>query len=540
MQIAPIAAVVLSLVAIEVRHELVAAGGALALAAAWLWLVGPRGRRLRAGWEWRDYVGVIVLGVGVFVLLNRLAASHAHQWAYTTEYWKGRIWHLGLEAGSALVIGLGLLPAIAGLAALWLPERRNDPEWRAFASYLAASIVTFGTYTGVKAAFLSTNFATRVEERNLIYLSPLLLVGAVVYFSARRVWLPGLLAATGLVAWLALAYGYQLDFPYFEAPGYGIAVMANRAFFWNQHDIRLALALAIVVAGAVALLPRLPVRPAIRQTVVALAALTVATWMLAGEVTSARGSQHQSKLEITHIPQPPNWVDLQTGGTGTTYLSQQVGINIGLWLIEFWNPSLKHVYSLDGTAPGPGPTVTPDLASPDGALTSDPGLPYVLADNGVRMIGRVVSHPPGTDLLLTKIASHPWRLKEAVYGRTSDGWIADQNDGAYAYFGPERSPGSLSVVVGRAGFCALSAPKPEVTVRVGPVALDQQRQPIVRRAQFVRRFVLPNCTQHPLTFVVTPPVAVQVHVSSLVDPRKYGINDPRLLGAQVSYAFTPH
>jgi len=40
--------------------------------------------------------------------------------------------------------------------------------------------------------------------------------------------------------------------------------------------------------------------------------------------------------------------------------------------------------------------------------------------------------------------------------------------------------------------------------------------------------------------VVTPPVAVQVHVSSLVDPRKYGINDPRLLGAQVSYAFTPH
>jgi hypothetical protein len=38
----------------------------------------------------------------------------------------------------------------------------------------------------------------------------------------------------------------------------------------------------------------------------------------------------------------------------------------------FWNQSIKHAYTLDSTYPGPGPTVTPGLAKPDGSLTDDP------------------------------------------------------------------------------------------------------------------------------------------------------------------------
>jgi hypothetical protein len=258
--------------------------------------------------------------------------------------------------------------------------------------------------------------------------------------------------------------------------------------------------------------------------------------MLAGEITSARGSEHQAKQLISHLPRPLDWVDETTARGGTTYLGQQIGTDPGLWLIEFWNPSLKHVYSLDGSAPGPGPTLTPDLAKPTGELTSDPGLPYVLADNGVDLIGKVVEHPAGTDLLLTR-TGHPWRLRQAVYGRSSDGWI--QSDGSYAYFGPGRSVGKLTIVVSRAAFCAAGAPKPTITVRVGPVALDEQRLPVVHRPQYVRRFVLPNCSSHVLTLSARPPVAVQVHASSLFDPRQYGINDPRQLGAQVGFSFKP-
>ena len=66
---------------------------------------------------------------------------------------------------------------IGGFVSLRLPDRRGEPAYRAFAAYSAASIVCFSLYTAVKAAYLSTVFATLTEERNLIYLSPLLLVG---------------------------------------------------------------------------------------------------------------------------------------------------------------------------------------------------------------------------------------------------------------------------------------------------------------------------------------------------------------------------
>ena len=45
----------------------------------------------------------------------------------------------------------------------------------------------FGLYTAVKASFISSTFAIRVEERNLIYLSPIVFVAAVRCVAGRRV-----------------------------------------------------------------------------------------------------------------------------------------------------------------------------------------------------------------------------------------------------------------------------------------------------------------------------------------------------------------
>jgi hypothetical protein len=156
-----IAAIVIDLVAIEVRGELITLPASFALAAAFLWIVGPRGQRLRRDWGTLDYAGATLLLVGVFIVLNR--AFSPTEWKTVTESFKGRLFSLGFEAGSALAIGLGLLPVVGGLASLWLPERREDPRWRAFAAFTASAVLVVGTYTGVKAAFLSTNFATRVE-----------------------------------------------------------------------------------------------------------------------------------------------------------------------------------------------------------------------------------------------------------------------------------------------------------------------------------------------------------------------------------------
>jgi hypothetical protein len=528
-----VAAVVLSIAALSVRKELMCAGAALALAATVLWLAGPRSRRLRSSWSLFDHIGATILGIGALVVLNALLSPHSNEWSTVTGNYQGRLWHLAFVAFSALTIGLGVLPVIAGLASLWLPERRHDPRWRAFAAFLAASIVTFGTYTGVKAAFLSTVFGTYTEERNLIYLGPLLLIGAVVYFSGKRPSIAALVTATAVVGWLIIGYGYQLGYPYFEAPGYGIAAMANRAFHWDQSTIRIGLWVTLVVSFALCLIPFMR-RFRLRPLVLGAAAVGVSVWMLAGTVTSGRGSESGAKAFVSHLPKPLNWVDLRTDGAGVTYLGQQIGVDQGLWLTEFWNRSIQHVWTLDGSAPGPGGTLTPDLASPDGILRPDPGLDYVLADNGVQMVGRLIEQEGSLSLMRV---THPWRLRETYYGRSSDGWIG--SDGTYAHFGPA-VPGTLRVDISRAGFCAANAPPTAVTVRIGPVALNEQRAATVARATTVRRFLLHSCTRVPVQVHVTPPVAVTVHVAKLVRLSDYGISDSRTVGAQIGGSFTPN
>jgi hypothetical protein len=538
------AAIALDLLAAQARSELIVLPAAFALAAVVLWVVGPHGQRLRRDWRAFEYLGAALLIIGALIVLNQLASPHAHQWAVVSESWKGRLWSLGMQAMEAFALWLGLLPFVGGLASLWIPERRADPNWRAFAAFLGAATFTVWMYTGVKAAYLSTVFATRVEERNLIYLGPLFIVGTAVWLASNRKWIPGALAALAVTAWLVLHYGYQLDYPYFEAPGYGIATMANRAWHWNQPTIRIGLVVACLVLLAFVLSwsARVPAR--VQRTTMLLASALALTWMLAGEITSSRGSAITSKTYIAKLAQPPDWVDQATHRKGTTFIGQSIssGDALGVDLLEFWNRSVKHVWSLDGSAPGPGPTLTPDLSDRYGTLSHDPGLPYVLATDRVNLIGRIVESRPGLTLRL--IEHHPWRLHDAEYGVSGDGWISGSRDipfadGTYAYFGPETKPGTLMISVGRKGFCATGAPGTHVTVQVGPLALNEQKAPYVAHAGWTKHFLLKNCTVQTFRVTVAPPLAVHVHASSTVRPTDYGATDPRPLGAQVGFSFKP-
>lgn len=535
------AAVVLDAVAPLVRGELVIVPASAVVAAVFLWLVGPRGTSLRRR------LGVVgqLIAAAVLVLvalgLNKQFGHHSQAWATVSHGWKDRLWTLGMEATSALALGLGLLPLVGGLASLWLPDRRRDPAWRAFAAFTATALVATWLYTGVKAAYLSTVFATRVEERNMIYVQPLLIVGTAAWLCARRRSLPVSLAAFAFTMWLVLHYGYQLDYPYFEAPGYGIAAMANRSFRWTQHDIRLALAAIGLVLLAVILFAHRRQGRALR-IVLAVTAAGALAMMLAGEITSSRGSAFTSRAYADHMSQPLDWVDRAANGRNVTYLVQDVssGDALGLNLEEFWNRDIKHVWSLDGSAPGPGPTLTPDLLTPGGRLSNGDGVDLVLASNSIDLGGQVIDRRTG--VTLRQVPGRNWALRQASYGVSGDGWITGTSDdpvaaGTLAYFGPERTRGTLLVAAGRTGFCAASAPPAHVVVRVGPVALNEQRAPVVAHASFVRRFVVQNCHSRTLRFEVTPPVAIQISATPLVHPVDFNVGDSRYLGVQVGFAF---
>jgi len=253
-----VSAAAASIFAVLVKSQLELTFGAFVVAAIALWVTGPHGRAWRANWTPGDTFGALVLLVGGLFLFNRVFLDGVETWHVASEYWKSRMIDLGLTAGAALAIGLGLVPAIAGFVALRLPERRGEPAYRAFAAYLAASIVLFSLYTAGKAAYLSTKFATLVEERNLVYLSPLLLVATVLVFCSRRIDWRIVAVATAFVLFIVLDKPYQLGYPYFEAPGYSILAVANRRFRWDVGDLHWALVVSAVIGVGLLAVRRLP------------------------------------------------------------------------------------------------------------------------------------------------------------------------------------------------------------------------------------------------------------------------------------------
>ena len=296
-----------------------------------------------------------------------------------------------------------------------------------------------------------------------------------------------LAAATGLVAYLLVATPYNLDFPYFEALGFSILSLANRNFYWTPATMQWVL-LAILAGSALILLAVTRARrtAALRAALALLAALVVG-WNLTGQIEASIGNNRQSRQYYDHLANPPDWVDLVARGGTVTYLGQQVHDLEGVNLLEFWNRSIVKVWSTDGSAPGPGPTLTPNLARPDGALSNPPGTDYVLADNGVTPVGRAVASHGATRLYRL---DGPIRLATSLTGITGDGWMS--SDAAYNQFEtPGHRAGTAKISLARS-FCG-DAPVGHATMRVGRLVVGEDKQAALGKVWTTRRVLVRNC-----------------------------------------------
>ncbi len=497
-------------------------GASLAIAAAILGVTSERGRALRANWSRSDTLGAIVLLVGALLLFNRIFLQQIEIWQVSTQYWKHRMLDLGLQAGLAFTVGMGILPVIGGLVSLHLRERRHDPVYRAFAAYLAASIVCVVLYTAVKAAYVSTVFATLTEERNMIYLAPLMLIGSALVLESKRIDWRIVAAASTLVVFLILTKPLQLLYPYFEAPGFAILTIPTRHLSWTVDELHL------VLLGVLALSLLLLGFRRYRGVTVA-AAVFCAAWMLTSEITTTVGFNNLANVIREKLPVQLGWVDQRTGGAPVTYLGQEIKDPNQLLLTEFWNRSVRHVYSLDGSAPGPGPTGTPDVIAPDGTLSRMPDTQYVLADNGVRLQAPVVDRWSQ----LTLYRKHgPWKLLDAAQQLYSDGWVPGWS--TYTYFAPNQH-GTLVLTLSRLGFNG-AAPPGRARILVGGVSLDPDRGPVIKDIFARRKAIVRNGEQQQIRIPVPrTPVRVVLYINTF----KPSAADRRDLGAQVAFEFVP-
>jgi hypothetical protein len=515
---------VASVVAILVRApQFATVPASFLIAAGVLWWVGTGGKRFRTGRSRGEVFGAAVLLVGALVLFNRVFLQHIEIWQVSTQYWKHRMLDLGLKAWLAFTVGMGILPVLGGFASLHLKERTSDPVYRAFAAYLGATIVCVSLYTAVKAAYLSTVFSTLTEERNMIYLSPLMLIGTALVFQSRRLDWRLVTAASAFVVFLVYGKPFQLLFPYFEAPGFAILTIPTRHWSWTVETLRLIL-MGVLALSVVALVVRL------RAGVGAAVVVFLAAWMLSSEIQTTIGFDDFANQIRRSLPTHLDWVDRETHGAPVTYLGQEIQDPNGLLLTEFWNRSVKHVYSLDGSAPGPGPTGTPDIVAPDGRLSRMPDTSWVLTDNGVNLQAHVV-HREGQ---LTLYSGHgPWHLLDGAQQLYSDSWVPDWS--SYTYFAPNQH-GMLELTLSRQGFNG-SAPPGHARILVGTVRLDPSKGLMMGHVYARRRALIENGTEQTVLIPVPKtPVRLELFISPTF---RANASDPRNLGAQVAFKFIP-
>jgi len=501
--------------------------------------------RRRAGWSRWDWVGLVTLVVGAAVVASAFLGHQSLEWLISTRLYKDRMFDLGLDAAGALTIGLGVLPVVAGLAALWrTPGEQRSRELAAFRSLFLASIVAFGLYTAVKSTYVSTVFGTYTYERNLIYLAPLLFAGTALWLDGRRLHPVALGASTAFVLFLILTTPYDMgkDISY-NAPGLAILQQANRYLRLDPTGARIGLLALLAFSVALLIAPRF-LKRGTAWLALAVAAAVVA-WNLTGEIAFASASNRTSDRFIENIRKPLSWVDGKTGGASTLYLGQQMKDQNGEWLLEFWNRSIKAVWSLDGTAQGPGPVLTPDPRAADGALSHDPGYPYVVQEAGIEVVGKTVAthlHRAGGGLERWRLVEidPPLRLRGAVTGVYSDGWTGSFS--AYTRYSTEANrAGRMRIVVSRAAWGGPNKTG-HVTVAIGPIVIGDDKQPHLVRPTQVERFDIHSKEEVPLVLRAPGPrFRVEVTITPTFVPRDLASDqsDNRELGAKVSYVFLP-
>jgi hypothetical protein len=542
-------ATVVSLAGPLVRGELIVlpiAAVFAGLAALWS---SEWGRRRRSSWLWGDYVGFVTIAVGAAILVSGIASHNYSEWYSVTTYWKHRIFVLGDWAAGALTIGLGVIPVVLGLAGI-VPARgeQRSRELRMFRCAAFGGLVGFGLYTAMKAAYISTNFETRIEERNLIYIAPVLFVATALVLERRRVNLTALALASIYGFYLIVGTPFRMDVQlYSDALGLAILQQANRFFEWTPQGAQWLL-LGILFAGVALLLAamRLGERRRLATGIAAALAVGLLAWNVTAQISAAAGTISLSRdLEGT-LRHPFTWVDDVTKGKPTLYLAQgQSSDQDPEWLLEFWNRSIKAVSSLDATVGGPGPAGAPNITR-TGQLywtldAKDPGRLYDYA----------VEDWPCVDFAGTFAKQHgyrggsanlrvwrlirltkPNRLKAACIGIYPDGWSGVNDSSYFRYSGT--NPGWLRIRLSRQGF-----PSSPVHVQLARIAVVH-RTPVLGRVMRQLRSTIES--QVPKTIWLRVPAsgfAVRVviddkFVPNQVDPHS---GDPRTLGALVDYRF---
>ncbi len=393
----------------------------------------------------------------------------------------------------------------------------------------SAATVSLSLWLVLEVGLFASRYSQRVEERNLFYLMPLLVIALLAWIERGQPLPPrASVAAAGVSAALpgAIPFAHLFNItaqsdtiglqPWWflgntwtGRHGVGVVVVAlaiglAACFLWLPR--RYAAALPVLVAGGF-LLTWLPVE------------LWTHSFPRLASSAYAQGSGKKDK----------SWIDDAVGRNAKVGVIFAGGNNLAVLENEFWNRSVDRVYGLGARLPGDMPEIQTHVDQATGELSGITER-YVLAPTSVQVLGDRVAADPAKQLVLYRVV-RPVRVTTRVVGLypTTPG-VESWSRGHVSWIRSQCTGGTLSVKVssdanlfaGKTSTLSISGTTASHTLPIAPTTVDR---PITLK-------LVPQSGLCRVDFAITPTL-VPAHVLK-------GNHDTRRLGLHFTpFVYTP-
>ncbi len=476
------------------------------------------------------YVAVkLAQGTGVAGILGAYQGSESGYTAEATARWF--VFHV-----AELPFTVALVPVSAFVVLFGLALRRAADTTEAERAFLAVVVGT-SVWMILQVAAFASQFSQRIEERNLIYLTPLFLLALMVWIAKG---LPRPAVLTGAAA--LVPAGLLVSLPLESL--LNVSVKSDTFTFvpllrlasvlhGGTYDMRILLALgATAAASAFLCLPRRWAAYILPVGVGVFLALTSYSVFGSARVQAEAARAAPGVGDV-------DWIDERVGTDAeVVFVNDQSldGDPHALWQTEFWNRSVHPILNLATPQDVLGRTATLDpdtgrIAAVEPDVAREAGTAeYAVAPATLALAGRVLARPGR--LVLYRV-DQPLRLARVTSGVYSDGWTADRAS-LTQFVTPGDGPALLVIRLQRPSVgVPLDPARVEITVTTLPVDAAADAPPPTAE----RVVTVPEAKTRVVTIPVPrPPFHVGFAVSPTFSPAELGLSaDGRKLGLLVSF-----
>jgi hypothetical protein len=356
----------------------------------------------------------LVRGESPLDLLGAYAVTGEHRYD-AVEVARWLLYHV---AELDLYLGVAPLAALLVLLALWRRLPRNVHPFLA----ATASISVFLLLE--VSAFASLPSVARIEERNLFYLAPLVMIALLVWIDHG---LPRPALPAGVAAVIAAALPGVI--PYERLVG--VPSQSDTLMLlplWRVHErwsvalddlAAVTVVLAVIAAIVFLVLPR---RLALVLPLAVLAFYAAVARPISARMEYAALGALSEGMNQAHR----DWVDRAAAGRGETVALWTGNTSrFSIWQNEFFSQSVGRVYYVNEPMGGGLPQTKATIGD-DSVLRDPSGSPiaaaFVLTDGSLAPLGRVVAEDAGRGVLLYR-PEGPLRAASRVNGlHPNDTW----------------------------------------------------------------------------------------------------------------------